>query len=177
MQDVLIPVLQQLRQHGRTAVAHFPGGDPFGKTLAGVKLRQPFQTLGRILAHGDGGKAPATNRGTNQGTAARRPGQKVTEHGLVQPVDTQRLGATGGTGNNVHILGTQAVLTQMGNGVSASAQCKGRGFAVNGDHLFSPKPAQEGDAWYLLFPGFRNCIPLSTRKLNPPRSETPPVPG
>ena len=111
MQNSLIAILQQLRQHLLAAMADVFRRYPLGKTLPGVEVGQPGQATARIIAHGDGCKAPAADGGANQGTRAWRRRQEVAEHRLIQAVDAQRLGATSRPGNDVHVGGPQAMLT------------------------------------------------------------------
>ena len=83
------------------------------------------------------GHAPRTDRRPQQVHRVRAGGKPLTEQVLVQRVEHQPLRATGRSGNGVHVLRRQAVLTQVLQRARAGmdTQCFHAGHFIRSSHM------------------------------------------
>ncbi|MNJ77061.1 hypothetical protein D3C77_744750 [compost metagenome] len=66
-QQLAVAALQQVIEHALAAAADFGRGDALGEILLGVQLAQATDAGDRVVEAG-AGKAPGTDRSTDQGT-------------------------------------------------------------------------------------------------------------
>ena len=93
--------------------------------LGDVVALQPLQR-GQGLVQTGGGHAPGPDGRTHQVHRLRTARQPVAKDEAVQRPEDQALGATGGRGNDAHVLRAQAVLFDVGAGRGAGVEAQGR---------------------------------------------------
>jgi len=91
------------------------------------------------IRHAGTGETPTADRGTNQAARLGRTRQPLAEQRQIQPLNAQRLGAAGSTGNHVHVGWLQPVLADMLNGAMPCSQRQCRSANLDGCHaVMSP---------------------------------------
>ena len=97
-------------------------------------IRQPGELRPRIVGRRHRGKTPTADGRSDQHPLLGHPGQPVAKDGPVQARDAQRLGAAGGTGDDVNVLRRQGFLLQPLQRAPAGAEGQGRRPDVYGGH-------------------------------------------
>ncbi len=124
---------QQVVEHAPAALADVGHGHAFGKALLVVQPAEVQQALYRVGQAGTG-KAPGADGRTDQRPFPWRARQPVAEQRQVQTLDTQRLGATGRTGQNADVGRRKALFADAREGAFAGLEGQGGKLDVDGCH-------------------------------------------
>ena len=129
IQYLMLVATDEVGQQIAADIVDFPLRGPGRVSLVGVQMAEAGKGVHRIALTG-GGHPPGPDRGSDQGTLARRRRQPAAEHELIERLKNQALGTAGGGGDDADVGRPQAVIPDARQCCRTGVKCEGTHRAI-----------------------------------------------